>query len=266
MKDNIDFLKEYIETLKKYGKTSEETIEIYRKEVEDFLNFIYPDKVMSLKKDIGVRYVENLKKKFSSLSTKRKIASVSGFYKYLIKKSLVNENPFSEVKIFYEKRDTSSKITEGELIRIIDYCKNDYRGKRDKVVIYLLFISGLTINEILKIRTENVLNFKEINILGKKGIEKIELDNFGMEILESYLQEKQKNSSEMENENLFGNLTRQTFRARFIKYSKEAGIDTVISPVEIKKSVVEKTKKNLVKENFFQEMKSEYMRIGIGDE
>lgn len=266
MRDNSQLLEEYIDTLKRYGKTSEETIEIYRREIEDFINFIFHDKIVDLKDDIGIKYIENLKKRFSTLSVKRKVTSVRGFYKYLIKKNLVESDPFSEIKIVQEKKDISPKVTEGEIIRIIDYCKNDYRGKRDKLVIYLLFISGLKINEILKIRKDNILNFNEINILGKKGIDRIELDSLGIEILKNYLQESRDISLESSGKNLFGDLTRQTFRARFIRYSKEAGLDRAISPIEIKKNVMEKTKKNLIKDDFFQEMKREYMRIRIGDE
>lgn len=266
MKDNLQLLEEYIESLKKYGKTSEETIEIYRREIEDFINFISYDKIIDLKNDFGIKYIENLKKRFSSLSVKRKLASMRGFYKYLIKKSLVEKDPFSEIKIDLEKKDVSSKVTAGEIIRIMDYCKNDYRGKRDKLIIYLLFISGLKINEILKIRKDNILNFREINILGKKGIERIELDTMGIEILKNYIQEIESIQFENKMENLFGDITRQNFRARFMKYSKEAGLDMEISPIEIKKNVMEKTKKILTKDDFFQEMKREYMRIGIGDE
>lgn len=262
MEDNLEFLKEYIELLKKYGKNSEETIEIYRREIEDFLTFISQDKITELEEDIGIRYVENLRKKFSPLSIKRKIASVNGFFKYLIKKSVIEQNPFSEIKISQEQKENSPKVTTGEIVRIMDYCKSDHKGKRDRMIIYLLFISGLKINQILKIKKENILNPREITILEKKGIETIRLDSQGTEILRDYLEETELESEE----NLFGDLSRQTFRARFMKYCQEAGIGIPVSPIEIKKSVAEKKRENITANDFFQEMKKEYMKIGIGDE
>ncbi|MGL4254414.1 MAG: tyrosine-type recombinase/integrase [Fusobacteriaceae bacterium] len=262
MADNLHFLKEYIELLKKHGKTSEETIEIYRREIEDFIGFISQNKIENLKEDIGIKYIENLKKKFSPLSIKRKIASVNGFFKYLVKKSIIDQNPFSEIKIIQEKKDNSPKITQGEIARVMDYCKDDEKGKRDRIVIYLLFISGLKINQILKIKKTNILNSNEINILGRNGIETIKLNSEGINILKDYLEEREKKTEE----DLFGDLSRQNFRARFMKYCKEAGISTPISPIEIKKSVAEKKNENITKNDFFQEMKREYMRIGIGDE
>lgn len=266
MRNKFELLAEYIEHLKKFGKSSEETIEIYRKEIDDFIKFLPGEKILETTEGMGIEYIENLKKKFSVLSIKRKIASIRGFYKYLTKKYLVESDPFSEIKISQEKKDNSSKVTDGEIIRIMDYPKNDYKGKRDKIVIYLLFISGLKINDILSIKKENILGFSEINILRKNGIEKIKLDSLGVQILKNYLEAEEKNTIEDAKKNLFGDLTRQTFRARFIKYSKEAGLDIPISPIEIKKNAVEKKEKNISENNFFQEMKIEYMKIGIGDE
>ncbi|MGL5963989.1 MAG: tyrosine-type recombinase/integrase [Fusobacteriaceae bacterium] len=262
MEDNLRLLEKYINSLKEYGRNSEETIEIYRREVDDFLVFIDQAKIVELEDDVQMRYVEKLKKSYSPLSVKRKIASISGFYKYLIKKSKLDYNPFLDIKIFLEKKDNSPKITEGEIRRIIDYCKDDFKGKRDRLVIHLLFISGLKINQILKIRKENIINFSEISILEKNGIEVIKLDLEGIEILKKYLEEIESKKEE----NLFENFTRQSFRARFMNYSKKAGIVTPISPIEIKKSVIEKKKECIDQNNFFQEMKKEYMRIRIGDE
>ncbi|MGL4403918.1 MAG: tyrosine-type recombinase/integrase [Fusobacteriaceae bacterium] len=262
MEDSAKLLKDYINLLKKYGKNSEETIEIYRKEIKNFLDFISQNKIVSLADDIGIKYTENLKKNFSPLSIKRKIASVSGFFKYLIKKSIIKQNPFSGIKISEEKKDISPKVTLGEIVRIMDYCKDDDKGRRDRIVIYLLFISGLKINQILKIRKDNILKSNEINILGKNGIETIKLDSEGVEFLKNYIDKKEKKQEE----NLFGDLSRQTFRARFMKYCKEAGIDIPISPIEIKKSVAENKNENITRGDFFREMKKEYMKTRIGDE
>ena len=53
-----------------------------------------------------------------------------------------------------------------------------------------------------------------------------------------YILEMRDKIDEPKGEYLFKNLSRQNFRARFIKYSKLAGIEAAVSPNEVKNTII----------------------------
>lgn len=70
-----------------------------------------------------------------------------------------------------------------------------------------------------------------------------------------------------EEKRVFGQLSRQGFRARFISYGKKAGIKQEISPNMIKKISIEiKGKYGNDDISFIEKIREAYMKIGIGDD
>ncbi len=70
-----------------------------------------------------------------------------------------------------------------------------------------------------------------------------------------------------EEKRVFGQLSRQGFRARFISYGKKAGIKQEISPSMIKRISIEiKDKIENDDVSFIEKMREVYMKIGIGDD
>lgn len=267
MADNFRILEEYKRQQEMEGRVTAATLDIYLGEISDFLYYLRDGDLEEVDLIKAMNYIEMLREDFSSHTIKRKLVSINSFFKYLLKGGEILNNPFEEIKIEGEVRDSSAKLTHGQIIRIMDFCKADPKGYRDKVVMAMLFHTGLKINDILSIKMGEIINPKEIMTLKRKGLMKIQLEDETAELLEEYLKNYRGRINEEREEYLFKNLSRQNFRARFMKYCSAAGIEGEISPIEIKKKSMEERKENsFTKEELLVEIKKEYMRIGIGDE
>ncbi|MGL4687298.1 MAG: tyrosine-type recombinase/integrase [Fusobacteriaceae bacterium] len=261
-------LESYTLNLIKKGRVSKETIEIYKNEIESFLNFIGDDDILKVSPLKILNYIEFLKKNFSDSSVKRRLASVNGFFKYLLKKEKINSNPIEGINVKIEVKPIKSKVEIEEIDSILDCCPKDPKGQRDKLIIELFKSSGLKISEILEIKISDIIKNKEINILKKTGKIVINLNEKETDSLKKFIEEFRNQIDEKKENYLFKELTRQNFRARFMKYCKLAGIEGQISPIEIKKTV---KKLNIAKEksessSYIDRIRDVYMKIGIGDE
>ncbi len=267
MQNNIEIINAYIESLSKEKKISESTIEVYKKEINEFIDYIYPENIVSINSFNIMRYIEKLKENYSERTIKRKLISINGLYKYLFKKEIILLNPLEEIKFEVASRETSTTFNNGEINILLDYCEENPKGIRDKLLISLLMSSGVKINDLLGIKLKDIIGFKEINILKKNGRISIFLEEKDGNLLKKYILENRDKIEEERDEYLFKNLSRQNFRARFIKYSKMAGIKGEMSPNEIKKIVEQKKNyEKLDKIDTLEKIRAEYIKIGIGDD
>lgn len=128
-------------------------------------------------------------------------SSVKGFYKYLFKHRKIAEFPFKDIEYPFVAQKLPEFLTKDEIGRIlsVDF-KNkggrnkakessDFENIRNKVILELLYSSGLRISELAGIKLENFnfdMNF--IRVRGKGSKERIV--PFGIpvkEVLKSYL-------------------------------------------------------------------------------
>lgn len=267
MSDNFRFLDEYRVQQELEGRVSQATLDIYMGEISDFLYSLRDEELEETDLVKAMRYIESLRESFAPHSIKRRLVSLNSFFKFLLKKGIIKNNPFEEIRVEAQVRDESPKLTQGEIRRVMDFCKDDPKGFRDRVIISLLFQTGLKINDVLNIRIEEVINPREIITLKKSGLLKIQVEGESSQLLKEYLELYRGKIEEESERLLFKNLSRQNFRARFMKYCKNAGVKGEISPIEIKKRGLEERREStLTKEALLQEIKREYMKIGIGDD
>lgn len=267
MQNNIEIIHTYIESLSREKKISQNTIEVYKKEINEFIDYIYPENILSVNSLKIMKYIEQLKENFSERTIKRKLISINGLYKYLFRKEMILLNPLEEIKFQIASKETSTNFNNGEINNLLDYCEENPKGIRDKLLINLLLSSGLKINDLLDIKLKDIIGFEEINILKKNGRISISLEEKDRNLLKRYILENRNKIDEEREEYLFKNLSRQNFRARFIKYSKMAGIKGDISPNEIKKITEQKkNSEKLDKIDTLEKIRAEYVKIGIGDD
>ena len=69
-----------------------ETLDLYHGDVKDFENFIEKD-LLDIKKEDILKYVEFLKHNYQPNSIIRKVSTIKTFYKYLLEKRFINDNP-----------------------------------------------------------------------------------------------------------------------------------------------------------------------------
>ncbi|WP_308008676.1 site-specific integrase [uncultured Fusobacterium sp.] len=261
----MDFVKEFLETSKENGKITDTTHEMYQRDLKDFKEFLGEKNWIDVDNDDILRYIEELKNKYSDRSIYRKVSSLKSFYRYLLQKRIIDFMPMKEIELPKLQKAPVRVLELQELNRILEQCGDSFEGKRDSLVIRLLCETGLKINNILEIEKDMLETYEYKNITAAKGkrlysepiSEKLGSD------LKKYI-EMLKNPEE---KRVFGQLSRQGFRARFISYGKKAGIKQEISPNMIKKISIEiKGKYGNDDISFIEKIREAYMKIGIGDD
>lgn len=263
----MDFINEFLIDSKANGRINSSTLEIYRKDIEDFDGFIIGKDLIDVEAQDLVNYIEELKKKYSDMSIYRKMSSLKSFYKYLLKAKIIDVNPTKDIELPSRVKKVTEPLEKWELKRILDVCDETYEGKRDSLVIKLLYETGFKIGDILSLEKDELsrYEYKIINIRSASKIlnQKIS-ENLSKEL--KFFSERLLPNMYTNRNKLFQELTREGFRVRFIGYGKKAELERDISPNMIKKIVTEEKIRDEDGVSLIDKIREQYMRIGIGDD
>lgn len=263
----MDFINEFLIDSKANGRINSSTLEIYRKDIEDFDGFIIGKDLIDVETQDLVNYIEELKKKYSDMSIYRKISSLKSFYRYLLKAKIIDVNPTKDIELPNRVKKVTEPLEKWELKRILDVCDETYEGKRDSLVIKLLYETGFKIGDILSLEKDELskYEYKIINIRSASKIlnQKIS-ENLSKEL--KFFSERLLPNMYTNRNKLFQELTREGFRVRFIGYGKKAELERDISPNMIKKIVTEEKIRDEDGVSLIDKIREQYMRIGIGDD
>ena len=262
---------ELLENFIKYKADSKslkkETLDLYHGDIKDFESFVEKD-FLDVKKDDILKYVEFLKNNYQPNSIIRKVSTIKTFYKYLLEKRFINDNPSEGIVIEKAPEKELETLELWEINNILDVCGKDYKGIRDRLLIKLLVETNLSINDILKIKASDLelVSYKVI-FNDEKG-EKIGISDELSKELESYVKDTRTHLTGGSSNLVFYGFSRQSFRARFISLGKKCNIEREITP-----NMLRNTLKTMVKcndetneEQFFLDLKDKYFKIGIGDD
>ena len=262
---------ELLENFIKYKADSKslkkETLDLYHGDIKDFENFIEKD-FLDVKKEDILKYVEFLKKNYQPNSIIRKVSTIKTFYKYLLEKRFINDNPSEGIIIEKAPEKELETLELWEINNILDVCGKDYKGIRDKLLIKLLVETNLSINDILKIKVSDLeLVSYKIIFNDEKG-ERVGISDELSKELENYIKDTRTYLVGGSSNLVFYGFSRQSFRARFISLGKKGGVEREITP-----NMLRNTLKTMVKcndetneEQFFLDLKEKYFKIGIGDD
>ncbi|MBP9849503.1 MAG: tyrosine-type recombinase/integrase [Flavobacterium sp.] len=160
----------------------------------------------------------------STVSINRKVSSLKAFYKFLLKAKQIEINPLTKHKALKTPKKVQIPFSEEELDLVlyqITY-KEDFEGKRDKLIIDLFYTTGIRRSELINLQLQNVdLANRSLKVLGKRNKERIlpMLDVISDQIKE-YLSERNALQTIIDANFLFllsnGNKINETFVYRLI--------------------------------------------------
>jgi site-specific recombinase XerD len=224
-----DFLKKLGIELKIRG-FSQETVKSYTRHNADFIKFI--------KKAPDSAAEDDLKSYLAYLISDKKLSSSSVA---LVRSALlfsynqVLDRGFSSIKTPKIQRNPPAVLTKDEIKSLIDACFND----KSRLLILLLYSSGLRVSECLKMRVED-LDFKEKVCLVKQGKGKKDrvtvLSGTFAEQLKEYL-----NKEGIDEGAIFMNKSGEIFSVRNAQKivssaAKRAGIKKIVTPHKLRHS------------------------------
>ena len=216
---------------------SQNTLDSYRSDLEQFSKWLEKNNLSYLKtskKEI-LSYLSFLfQKGLRSKTVARKLSSLKSFFRYLVFKSIIPNDPSSEVETPKLLKSIPKSISEKEVEALLAAPdeKTDI-GLRDKTMIETLYSCGLRISELTNLELLN-LNLRQgvIRVIGKGQKERlVPMGDQLIALSELYISSSRKNLLDKRHSDFLflstrgQRMTRQSFWHRIKHYCLASGFE-----------------------------------------
>lgn len=205
----LDEFINYLITEKHY---SINTVTAYKTDLKQFEQYIKEAFDKTDAKDVNSDMIrdwimQQSEDKISNRSINRKIASLRTYFRFLVKAHEVEKNPLLKILPIKTSKRNPIFIMEDDMDKIIHNIEyeDSFCGKRDKLIIYLLYATGIRKSELLSLEEKDFeVSKQELRVFGKRRKERvIPIGDKIICLLNEYLE--QKKSLEIDHETLFIN-------------------------------------------------------------
>jgi tyrosine recombinase xerD len=232
---------EYLNFLKNTKKSSDNTIQAYKRDLNFFFEYLKKNNLeyLNVEYDDIQKYIEELNnegRKAASIS--RRLATLRSFYGYLLKKKLIKAIPTNKVNTPKVEKKAPMILTADEVEILLSQPKSDdLKGIRDKAMLEFAYATGMKVSEIINLDLKDV-NLVDSYVVCNEGYSKrvVPLGRISKEALVEYLDNSRPYLLKTEDEkplfvNVMGNrLTRQGFWKIIKQYQEQAHIEKEITP------------------------------------
>ena len=241
------YLANYQRYLTEEKHASDNTISSYMRDLRQFASYcgerqLTPKDITQTHVSTYLSYLSGQGKSPATVS--RGLASIKGFFSYLVKEELVAENPAAHVASIKSEKKLPQVLTGKEVERLLAQPQcTDMKGYRDKAMLELLYATGIRVTELIS------LNVTDVNLAGSfircesKGKERIiPLYPAAVDALAVYMQNiRPKMIADIDEQALFVNMngdrmSRQGFWKIVKSYQEKAHIDKDITPHTLRHS------------------------------
>ena len=244
MKDTISDYLDYI-TLEK-GLT-DNTRESYAFDLACFCNKFNNYKINQITENDLVNYLKYLKdeKKLSSRSIERHLTTLRGFYKYLKKMNIINEDITSNIDNLKLEKKLPTTLDLEEINTLMNIKLDTPFNIRTKAMLELMYSSGLRVSELVSLTINDIDLYNDTIIVNGKGrkerivpigaVAKESLINY-LNCRNALLKRKKGNPNELFLNNHGLAITRNGFNYLINNILKEKGIEKKVSPHTLRHS------------------------------
>ncbi len=182
----------YLDCEKKY---SPYTILAYKKDLISFEEFC--EREFQIKEISTVSYtiirswiVDLVENSISNRSINRKISSLKSYFNFLLKSKQLEEHPLRKHKSLKVEKRVNVPFSEKEMNEVLDFFDqaDDFEQVRDKLIIELLYTTGMRRAELIGLKDESIdLSQSIVKVVGKRNKERqLPLLNSVAETIEKY--------------------------------------------------------------------------------
>ncbi len=177
----MSYQESFVNYLKFEKRCSSHTVVAYKNDLDQFVQFcIEVVGEFNVKKTdsklVRSWIVHLMEKKLSARSVNRKITTVKSFFKYLLKELIVEKNPATYLSLPKIRKKLPNFVEENNLHHLLDdgFFDIDFKGIRDKLIITLLYGTGIRLAELLLLKDSDFdTKMCLIKVLGKRKKERI---------------------------------------------------------------------------------------------
>jgi len=223
------------------------TIKSYNSDWMDFFYFLENEQKLNLGSleiheidhNIIRKYLVYLNDKGLSRTTAaRRLAALRSFYRYLLKKEIINKSPLKNVSTPKIPKKLPKYLEQNEMAEVLEQPPDSKEtGIRDKAILELLYGTGIRVSELVRLDLEGIdLTHGYIRVYGKGGRERIvPVGKTAVKAVAGYLTEARPGWDKEQSKALFlnqkgGRLSDRSIRSIVKKYCLQANIKEIISP------------------------------------
>lgn len=247
------YLEEFMGYLTEEQGKAKNTREAYRRDLLEFQRRLAEKEIIGLEKATNtevVGYLLDLKNTGKSAATvNRKVASLRAFYRFMLEKGYVKENPTYRIKSPKIERKELEYLTVEEMDKLLSLPDGSLRGVRDRAILEVLYATGIRVSEITEANLEDInLRMGSVTCKGEHGKARIvPMGRPAKAALEEYVYDARPKLLRKDQEKgkeervLFVNyagdrITRQGLWKIIKEYAKKAGIESNITPQTLRNS------------------------------
>lgn len=175
---SISAFTSYLEFERNYSK---HTITAYKKDLMDFSGFILEEFDEPTIDHIGYNLIRSwivhlVDQGITTRSVNRKVSSLRAYYRFLQKTEQITASPLVKHKALKTQKKLEVPFSEIEMSKIIQDIpfSEDFEGMRDKLIIELLYTTGMRRSELVNLKRNDIAaDYKTIKVLGKRNKERI---------------------------------------------------------------------------------------------
>lgn len=238
----------YTAYLDEEKRLSQNTLESYKRDISQYLDFINQSGISDISltnQTTIITYLLHLQKSGKSTATiSRNLASIRGFYKFLLINKLIENDPTTNLETPKIERRQPKTLTLEEVDLLLSQpLESTDKGARDKAMLELLYATGIRVTELISLNIEDVnldLGFIVCNSTSKERV--IPVGSLALDSLTNYIKNYRKSFLKNQDEpslflNYYGKrLTRQGFWKIIKAYTEQAKIGKTITPHTLRHS------------------------------
>lgn len=172
----IERFLEYIAVEKRY---SPNTLTSYRKDLEDFSQFLLEKEGLEDLRKVDKKIVRNFiiflsEKNLTKRSINRKISTLKSFYTFLLKISEISISPMESISTLKYYIEKQIPFSQEEMYHLTEILSDEKTPILDRLIIEMLYQTGMRRAEICNLPLQNVhFSKNEILVIGKGNKERI---------------------------------------------------------------------------------------------
>lgn len=242
-----NWINNFVVFLEKDKKLSNNTLQSYRRDIEQYVNYIDSNSIdlMKTNKTTVISYLVYLQKEGRATSTiSRNLASIRSFYQYLVRMKQIEDNPTVGLESPKLEKKLPTVLSVNEINLLLEQPKCvDLKGYRDKAMLEMLYATGIRVSELMNLNIEDIdLEGGFIKCKGATKERVIPVGHTACNAISEYLNQARASMLHDEKEKaLFvntngGRLTRQGFWKIIKQYKNQAKLTADITPHTLRHS------------------------------
>lgn len=239
--DPILSVDDYLQAVWLSRGLSDNTLAAYRRDLEFTTKLLHQQSInlsAASASELAAIMAQRYQQGLSPRSTARWLSTLRGYFRHLVRESLIEEDPTAQLRHpkFGRPLPKSLSASQVEALLLAPDVEQPL-GLRDRAMLELLYSSGLRISELINLEMPH-LNQRQgvLRVLGKGNKERlVPVGEEAMRWVETYLSEGRAaiapaGASVLFPSRLGRKMTRQTFWHAIKRYALKAGVTMDISP------------------------------------